>query len=152
MNPSLRAKLVMDAIHRAVSCDFQIASNLMGEILRNSNGQQMYGVCCGLADAARQTLVRLHGHQGPETQWALASQEPDEEPRHPAHTFSLRFITAFANGDMETCKALYLAAANATADDYAHSVIALLGDVARLARRALLELAEGGEGPAAHPH
>lgn len=152
MNPSLRAKLVMDAIHRAVDCDFQIASNLMGEILRGSNGQQMYGVCCGLADAARQTLIRLHGHQGPETMWALAPSDPADEPLHPAHSFSLRFITASANGDMDTCKALYLAAANASADDYAHSVIALLGDVARLARRALLELTESGEGPAAHPH
>nr|WTB35223.1 hypothetical protein OG781_42340 [Streptomyces sp. NBC_00830] len=152
MNSSLRAQLVMDAIRRAVDCDFQIASNLMGEILRNSEGRQMYGVCCGLADAARQTLVRLYGQQGPETLWALAAPDPDDEPLHPAHTFSLRFITAFANGDMETCKALYLAAADASADDYAHSVIALLGDVARLARRALLELAEGGEEPAPHPH
>ncbi|MGW3657180.1 hypothetical protein ACWD6R_16465 [Streptomyces sp. NPDC005151] len=152
MDYSLRAKLVMDAIRHAVDCDFQIASNLMGEIARNSNGQQMYGVCCGLADAARQTLVRLYGHLGPEMQWALAAPDPDDEPRHPAHTFSLRFITAFANGDMETCQALYLAASNASADDYTHSVIALLGDVARLARRALLELAEGGEEPAAHPH
>lgn len=152
MNSSLRAKLVMDAISRAVDCDFQVASNLMGEIFRNSTGQQIYGVCCGLADAARQTLVRLYGHQGPETMWALAPSDPDDEPQHPAHAFSLRFITAFANSDMETCQALYLAASKASADDYAHSVIALLGDVARLARRALLELAEGGEEPAAHPH
>lgn len=152
MNTSRRAQLLMDAITCAIDCDFQTASNLMGEILRNSDGKQMYGVCCGLADAARHTLLRLHGHQGPEMQWALAPQGPDDAPLHPAHAFSLRFITAFANDDMETCKALYLAATNATADDYAHSVIALLGDVARLARRALLELAEGGEMPAAHPH
>lgn len=152
MNSSTRAKLVMDAISRAVDCDFQIASNLMGEIFRNSTGQQIYGVCCGLADAARQTLLRLHGHQGPDTMWALAPSDPADEPLHPAHAFSLRFITAFANGDMESCQALYLAASKASADDYAPSVIALLGDVARLARRALLELAEGGEGPAAHPH
>ncbi|WP_406515576.1 hypothetical protein OH809_24920 [Streptomyces sp. NBC_00873] len=152
MNSSLRAKLVMDAISRAIDCDFQVASNLMGEIFRNSTGQQIYGVCCGLADAARQTLVRLYGHQGPETMWALAAPDPDYEPQHPAHAFSLRFITAFANGDMETCQALYLAASKASADDYAHSVIALLGDVARLARRALLQLAEGGEEPVADPH
>ncbi|WP_327349633.1 hypothetical protein OG772_20335 [Streptomyces sp. NBC_01321] len=152
MNSSLRAKLVMDAISRAIDCDFQVASNLMGEIFRNSTGQQIYGVCCGLADAARQTLVRLYGHQGPETMWTLAAPDPDDEPQHPAHAFSLRFITAFANGDMETCQALYLAASKASADDYAHSVIALLGDVARLARRALLQLAEGGEEPVADPH
>jgi len=152
MDTPRRAQLVRDVLQHAVNRDVDQAMQVMGEIAAASNGRQMYGVCCAFAEAARQTLVRLYGHPSPEGLWALAAPDPAEGPQHPAHAFSLRFITAYANGDLSTCKALYLAAANASPEDYSHSVTALLGDVARLARVALQELAAGSEKPTQHPH
>ena len=152
METPRRAQLVMDVLQHAVNRDVDQAIHVMGEIAAASNGRQMYGVCCALAEAARQTLVRLYGHPSPEGLWALAVPDPAEGPQHPAHAFSLRFITAYANGDLPTCEALYVAAANASPEDYSHSVTALLGDVAHLARVALEERTANGEAPAQHPH
>ncbi|MFF4504861.1 hypothetical protein [Streptomyces sp. NPDC001401] len=152
MDTSRRAQLVMDVLQHAINRDFDEAMQVMDEIAAASNGLEMYGVCCAFADAARQTLVRLYGHPSPEFLWALAAPDPAHGPQHPAHAFSLRFITAYANRDMPMCKALYLAAANANPEDYGHSVTALIGDVAHLARVALQELPAGGERPARHLH
>ncbi|WP_330306266.1 MULTISPECIES: hypothetical protein [unclassified Streptomyces] len=152
MDTPRRAQLVMDVLQHAVNGDHDRTVQVMGEIAAASTGEQMYGVCCAFAEAARQTLVRLYGHPSPEGLWALAAPDPADGPQHPAHAFSLRFITAYANGDMPTCQALYLAAASASADDFEHSVVALVGDVAHLACVALQELAADSEKPAQHPH
>ncbi|MCX4858299.1 hypothetical protein [Streptomyces canus] len=152
MDTHRRAQLVVDVLQHAVNSDFGRAMQVMSEIAAASDRRQMYGVCCGLADAARQTLVRLYGHPSPEGLWALAAPDPEHGPQHPAHAFSLRFITAYANGDLPTCEALHLAAASASQEDYEHSVIALIVDVANLASVALQELADDGEKPVQHPH
>lgn len=142
MDITRRVDLVMDVLQHAVNRDFDQAMRLMAEIAGASNGQQMYGVCCTIAEVGRQILVRLYGHQGPETLWALAAPDPADGPRHPAHTFSLRFITAFINRDLATCQALYLTAARASAEDYSHSLTSLVGDVTRLALHAMEERSE----------
>lgn len=139
MDNTRRADLVITAVNHAVTCNFEEAMAAIAEIAQASDGQQMYGVCCALAETGRQTLVRLYGQQHPETLRALAAPDPADGPVHPAHAFSLRFLTAFVNRDMATCEALYLAASRASGEDFAHSVTSLLGDVARLARHALLE-------------
>jgi hypothetical protein len=152
MDTTHRAQLVIDVLRHAVAGDHDEAMQLMAEIAQASDGQEMYGVCCALAEAARQTLVRLYGHPSPEGLWALVAPDPADGPRHPAHTFALRFITAFANDDMPTCQALYVTAARAGGKDYAHSVTALVGVVAHLTRIAREEPAADGETPATHPH
>ncbi|MGW1801683.1 hypothetical protein ACWCQN_38645 [Streptomyces sp. NPDC001984] len=152
MDTTRRAELVMDVVRHAITGDHDEAMRLMGEIAQASDGQQMYGVCCGLAEAGRQTLLRLYGHPSPEGLWALVAPDPADGPRHPAHTFALQFITAFANGDMPTCQALYTTAARAGAEDYAHSVTAIVGYVARLAQIEQEELAAADETPAIHSH
>lgn len=152
MSTTRRAQLVMDVLRHAVNGDHDGAMRLMAAIAQASDGQQMYGVCCALAEAARQTLVRLYGHPAPEALWALVAPDPADGPRHPAHTFALRFITAFANGDMPSCQALYVAAVRASGEDYAHSVTALVGVVAHLTQVALEEPAADDESPANHPH
>lgn len=145
-----RADMVITAVNRAVACDFEGAMTVMAEIADASDKQQMYGVCCALAEAGRQVLVRLYGNPGPETLWALAAPDPADGPRHPAHTFSLRFLTAFINRDLPTCQALYMAASHASGEDFAHSVTSLLGDVARLGRHVLLEELMGDPATTAH--
>ncbi|MFD5762252.1 hypothetical protein ACFWIZ_45730 [Streptomyces sp. NPDC127044] len=153
MDTPRRDQLVMNVLQNAVNHNHDRAMQVMGEIAAASTGRQMYGVCCAIAEAGRQTLVRLYGHPSPEGLWALTAPDPDNDcAQHPAHLFSLRFITAFANGDTPTCQALYLAAANASGEDYSHSLTALIGDVAHLARVALEELATEGEKSAQHPH
>ncbi|MDX2849263.1 hypothetical protein PV342_12490 [Streptomyces sp. PA03-3a] len=152
MDTSRRAELVMQAIRYAVDLGFSDASVRMAEIAAHSTGTQMYGVCCALAEAGRQSLIRVYGHPGPELLWALIAPDPaDGAPRDPARTFSLQFISSFANGDLKTCEALYVAAAKSSADDYTHSLIALLGDVANLARIEREEPAASREAAPTHP-
>ncbi|MFF3378097.1 hypothetical protein ACFYXF_34740 [Streptomyces sp. NPDC002680] len=153
MDTLRRGQLAKDVLQYAVNRNYDRAMQVMDEIAAASTGRQMYGVCCIFAAVGRQSLVRLYGHPSPEGLWALAAPDPDDAcAQHPAHLFSLRFITAFANRDMPTCQALYLAAASANAEDYSHSLAALIGDVAHLARVALEELARDGETPAPHPY
>jgi hypothetical protein len=153
MDTPRRDQLVMDVLQHAVNRNYQRAMQVMGEIAAASTRRQMYGVCCAIAEAGRQTLIRLYGHPSPEGLWALTASDPDNDcAQHPAHLFSLRFITSFANHDLLTCQALYLAAAKAGSEDYSHSLTALIGDVAHLARVALEELATEGEKHAQYPH
>ncbi|MFD7769884.1 hypothetical protein [Streptomyces sp. NPDC059787] len=152
MNTSRRAELIMDVLHHAINRDYEQAMEALGEIALASTGQDMYGVCCGIADAARQALARMYDAPASEHLWALASPDPADGPQHPAHAFSLRFIAAYLNGDMETCSALYLAAYRASNDDYSHSLIALISDAAHLARVAAQETAATPDKPTQHPH
>lgn len=152
MDTTRRAQLVLDIVQHAVDRNFDRAWNLLVEVADVSTGDQMYGVCCAFAETGRQALIRLYGNPGPEALWALTAHDPAEGPQHPAHAFAQRFLTAYANQDLPTCQALYLAASKASTEDYSHSVTALLGDVARLSRHALEELAADGETPATHPH
>jgi hypothetical protein len=146
------ARLVRDVIRHAVNGNVEEATRLLYVITQVSDNKQVYGVCCGAADAARQSLVRLFGHPSPEGLWAMAAPDPAHEVRHPAHTFALRFITAYTNEDLETCRALYRAAAGAGAECYVHSVTALFGVTAHLARLALEGLPADVDLPAVHPH
>jgi hypothetical protein len=95
----------------------------------------MFGVCCALAEAARQQLVKIHSPE-PKAFWAALPPTP-HGACYPAHLFSVRFLTAFANGDVDTCRALYGTALEASQDEYRLSIDALLMDVGRLARHAL---------------
>ncbi|MFI5799094.1 hypothetical protein [Streptomyces sp. NPDC051677] len=152
MDSHRRAHLVMDVLQHAINRDVDQTTQVISEIAAASNSRQMYGVCCAFAEVADRSLVRLYGHPSPEGLWALTAPDPAEGPQHPAHAFSLRFTTAYANRDLSTCEALYVAAALASPEDYSHSVIALLGDVARLARVAGEELAADSESLNQHPH
>ncbi|MFF3516145.1 hypothetical protein [Streptomyces sp. NPDC002573] len=153
MDTTRRAQLVMNVLQHAVAGDYDRTMQTMGKIAEATDRRQMYGVCRAFAEAGRQTLIHLYGHPSPEGLWAMVAPDPDDGcAQHPAHTFSLRFITAYANGDMPTCQALYLAAANASPENYGHSLTALIGDVAYLVRAAAQEPAADGEQPAQHPH
>ncbi|MET9412152.1 hypothetical protein ABZX90_41520 [Streptomyces sp. NPDC002935] len=103
--------------------------------------------------------LKLHdrpssGCTGPSPQllWALAAPDPAEGPQHPARNFSLRFITAYVNGDLPTCQALHQAAASAGPQGYEHFLKALIAGVSHLTRVALEEQTANGETPAQHPY
>ncbi|MGW2700856.1 hypothetical protein [Streptomyces sp. NPDC001340] len=151
MDTPRRAQLVIEMLQHAVNGNRDETMRVLGEIARACDGRQMYGVCCSVADAARQSLINLYGDPSIEGLWALAAPDPDEGCQHPAHAFALRFVSAYANEDMETCSALYLAAYRASPTDYGHSVTALVGLTGYLARAALEELAADSETPTAHP-
>ncbi|MGW0957294.1 hypothetical protein [Streptomyces sp. NPDC002545] len=152
MDTARRAELAMDVLNHALVGDANEAMQLMGEIAANSTAQEMFGVCCGFANSAQQTLVQLFGQPTQEGLWVLAAPDPDGGPAHPAHTFALRFVTAWCNGDVPMCQALYLAAVRASGKEYGHSVSALIGLTVHLARAAAEELAADSERPAQHPH
>jgi hypothetical protein len=152
MDTPRRAQLVTDVVQYAVSGNAAAAVRLLDVIVRGSDSGQIYGMCCGAADVARQSLVRLFGHPSQEGLWAMAAPDPAHDVVHPAHTFALRFITAYTNSDLETCRALYLAALGLGAEEYMHSVSALFSVTADLARLALEGLTADSDMPATHPH
>ncbi|WP_073947594.1 hypothetical protein [Streptomyces kebangsaanensis] len=152
MDTARRAELVMNVLNRAIAGDADEGARLLVEVAANSTGQQMFNVCCGFANVAEQVLVQLFGQPTQEGLWALAAPDPAGGPTHPAHTFALRFVTAWLNGDLPTCQALYIAAIRASGKDYARSVCALVGLTAHLARAAAEDLAADREKPAPHPH
>ncbi|MEU3342249.1 hypothetical protein [Streptomyces sp. NPDC006668] len=152
MDTFRRSQLVMEMLRHAANGNRDETMRVLVHIAQACDGQQMYNVCCGIADAARQSLIKLYGHPSPEGLWALAAPDPDEGCQHPAHTFALRFVSSYSNGDMETCSALYLAAYRASPADYGHSVTALIGLAGYLARAAAEELAANRDQPASHPH
>ncbi|MFE4424401.1 hypothetical protein [Streptomyces sp. NPDC056817] len=152
MDTPRRAELAMKVLNHAIVGDADEAMRLMGEIAANSDGKQMFGVCCGFANSAQQTLVQLFGQPAQESLWVLAAPDPAGGPTPPAHTFALRFVTAWCNRDLPTCQALYIAATLASGEEYAHSVSALIGLTVHLARVAAEELAADSEKPAQHPH
>ncbi|MFF3493764.1 hypothetical protein ACFYWS_20695 [Streptomyces sp. NPDC002795] len=152
MDHSQRAAATMQVLRHTVDRDADAAMDLMAEIFAFSDHTQMYGVCVGLAEAAHTALKNVYGQPGPETVWALAAPDPGSGPQHPAHVFSLRFLAAYANGDTAMCRALFGTTLSAAPHDFQHSVIALLGDAARLVRWSLEERAAGQDEPAPHPH
>ncbi|MFF3406666.1 hypothetical protein ACFYW8_10700 [Streptomyces sp. NPDC002742] len=137
---------------RDANGDFSQVAPARSDIAAATDGREMYGVCCALAEAARQALIRLYGHPSPQLLWALAAPDPAEGPQHPARNFSLRFITAYVNGDLLTCQALHQAAASAGSQGYEHFLKALIAGVSDLTRVALEERTANSETPAQHPY
>lgn len=149
MDTPSRSRLVL---LRAANGDFSQVAPARSDIAAATDGREMYGVCCGLAEAARQALIRLYGHPSPQFLWALAAPDPADGPQHPARNFSLRFIAAYVSGDLPTCQALHQAAASAGPHGYEHFLKALIASVFHLTRVALDERTANGETPAQHPH
>jgi hypothetical protein len=128
-----RTALVLEALEHVVDGQMREAARVMGEIGDHSDVGEMFGVCCVLAEAARQQLVKIHRPE-PDAFWAAMPPTPHGEC-YPAHLFAVRFVCAFANGDVDTCRALYGTALEASQDEYRLSIDALLVDVGSLARR-----------------
>jgi hypothetical protein len=132
-----RVSLIMRAIGQIIEQDGPAAADTLTEIGENSDGYQMFGVCCAMAEAAKHLLPKIFGPQPEDTFWVLESLVPGGLTDDPAKAFSVRFIVAWANGDRATAKALFDAAICASTEEYVDSVSALLIDVGGFARLAL---------------
>jgi len=135
------SQLVMDALAHAVSGNTDGAATALQTLGQQSNGSELYGVCCALAAAGTLALKRIYGDQAPRPgsagMWALEQLKPGALDDDPAKAFALRFLIAYANGDTDTCLALYDSAWKASDEQFIDSVSTLLADVAGITRLAL---------------
>ena len=87
-------------------------------------------------------LRKLYGDQAPKTPadgMFVLQVDPGAVGKDPAKAFSVRFLAAWANGDQDTCNALFTAATRASDEEYVDSVCALFADVVGITRLALNE-------------
>ena len=86
-------------------------------------------------------LRRIYGDKAPKTpddgMFILQELEPGAVGKDPAKAFSIRFLTAWANGDTDSTDALFTAATHASNEQYVDSVCALFADVIGITRLAL---------------
>jgi hypothetical protein len=128
--------LIKDAIGYAVAGDADRAADALQRLGENSDNNRMYGVCCALAAAGSAAMKKLYGPADGHIFWLESlTDKPVEDD--PAEAFAARFLVAYANGDTDTCLALYGAALRASGEEYVESVCALLSNVAGIARLVL---------------
>ena len=141
MDHTAASNLIFDALAHAVAGNSEKAADALTDLGRNSDDHQMYGVCCAIAGAGEHMLRRLYGDQAPapgsDGMFVLGELVPGALAADPPEAFALRFLTAYANGDTDTCMALFNAALQSDGDQYVDSVCALLAHVAGLCRLAL---------------
>lgn len=139
-NPHPLTALVWEALEHAVSGNGAAAAEALCRIGTSADGHGVYGACCAFAEAGKLTLHQLYGGQIPaEAHWGIAELQSGALAASPPRTFALRFLTAYANGQRDTCLALFNAAINASDDEYVDSVSALLATVGQLGQLALRE-------------
>lgn len=134
--------LLFRAIGYAAHGEAEQAATALQAIGDSSDGHRMYGVCCGIATAGTHALKKLYGKAAEQADgWAMAELEPGKSSA--TELFAFRFLTAYSNGDTDTCLALYDAAIHASDEEYVDSICALLTLVASLIRLALDEMDAG---------
>lgn len=142
MDSHAATALVMDALANAIAGNADGAATVLETLgQQDDDGHLMYGVCCALASAGHFALKKIYGDRAPRPgsggMWAMEQLRPGALDDDPADTFSLRFLIAYANGDTDTCLALYETACRASDEQYVKSVIALLKNVAGITSLAL---------------
>ncbi|MFE6186478.1 hypothetical protein ACFQ6U_18845 [Streptomyces sp. NPDC056465] len=135
MDHIARLVRVVEAVDAVVSSRPSKAVRLMEEISTFSSTEEMYGVCRLLAEMGRQLLVQIHDPASGQP-WEMKEPEPHGRC-HPAHVFSVRFITAYANDQDEQCKALFAVLLDAEPQEFTDGIMALLVDIGDLSCRVL---------------
>lgn len=134
------APLVWEALEHACTGNGRGAADALYRIGTSTDDHGVYGACCAFAEAGHQILCRIYGDQIPaEAQWGIAELEPGTLAADAPKTFAVRFLVAYANGQRDTCLALFNAAVNASGEDYVDSVSALLVTVGQLGQLAFRE-------------
>lgn len=133
--------LIFDAIAHAVDGNASEAATALMTIGQNADNNLMYGVCCAIASAGTHALGLVYGDRAPKPgttdMYVLQELVPGTAETDPPKAFAMRFLTAYANGDTDTCMALFNAALRSSDDEFVDSVCALLADVAGIYRLAL---------------
>lgn len=144
MDTDTASQLVYEALAHGVAGDTEGAFTKLNAVCETADSPRMYGVCCGLAETGAHMLRKLYGDHAPKTpedgMFILQELEPGAVDKDPAKAFSVRFLTAWANGDQDTTDALFTAATHASDEQYIDSVCALFADVVGITRLALNEL------------
>lgn len=144
MDTDTASQLIYEALAHAVAGDTEGAFDRLNSVCEQADRPRMYGVCCGLAEAGAHMLRKLYGDRAPKTpedgMFVLHELQPGAVDKDPAKAFSIRFLTAWANGDRDTTDALFTAATRASDEQYVDSVCALFADVVGICRLALDEL------------
>ncbi|MFJ2675085.1 hypothetical protein [Streptomyces sp. NPDC087525] len=137
MDHAEASKLIFTALTHAVAGDSDAAATSLESLGTQSDNNQMYGVCCAIAEAGKHVLPRLFGEQPADSMVVLQELEPGAALADPHRAFALRFLTAYANNDQPMTLALFDTALAAGGEQYVESVCALLAEVAGLCRLAL---------------
>ncbi|MFI1562151.1 hypothetical protein ACH4ZX_03655 [Streptomyces sp. NPDC020490] len=141
MSTEEASKLIFEALAHGVAGDRDNAIGKLNSVCEDADGPRMYGVCCALAGAGAHMLRRIYGDKAPKTpeegMFVLQELQPGAMGDDPAKAFSVRFLTAWANGDTDTTDALFTAATRASGEQYIGSVCALFADVIGITRLAL---------------
>lgn len=120
----------------AMDRDADEVARLLGEIADTYDASGMYGVCCALAQSVL-TLAWPEFKRGNGTLndgEMLAIQKIPGGRDDPHTLWAARFLAAYANGDMDTCDALFF---GSMPDEDAHAggVVALIAFAADIARQ-----------------
>lgn len=141
MDTEAASQLVLEALAHAVAGNSDGAATTLMTLGQQSDAARMYGVCCALAGAGTIALQKIYGDRAPRPEsgdmWVMEQLKPGALNDDPPKAFAARFLVAYANGDTDTCLALYDAAFKASDDEYGESIVALLADVAGITRLAL---------------
>lgn len=139
MTSDERADAVWTMLGYAVEGDASGAALSLATIGASSTSDEMYGVCCAIAEAAKAVLKRMF----PCMIWAPSAYLVahgvcrNRLTADAADAWAAEFIVAYANGDTAATNALYSAALTSGADRYSDSVCALLASFAGLAQTQL---------------
>ena len=131
MDMETRTQMIWDMMGANFTGDHDRAIDLLNEIAYNSDANEMFSVCCGVASLGKQVLEKLMLPQGisfaPGVAAAYLNPEVVREHENtPDELFALRFIGAVTNGDIETASALYDVALEAPGDQFTASVCSLV--------------------------
>ncbi|WP_413102263.1 hypothetical protein [Streptomyces sp. Inha503] len=141
MDQEQAARLTYEAIAHAVAGEADQAATNLITLGQGSDDNQMYGVCCAIAEAGAHMLRKIYGDRAPKTpdegMWAIQPLKPGAVDENPPKAFAVRFLIAYANGDQQTTLALFNAALHSDGNQYVDSVCALLADVAGITRLAI---------------
>jgi len=138
------AQLSFRALAHATAGEGDQAASLLTTIATNADTHQMYGICCGFAEAGKLMLTRIFGDQapGPGGMWVLEQIKPGALD-DPAEAFAARFLVAYANGDKVMTLDMYQALLESDPDTYTDSVCTLLAEVAGICRTAIKQKRRG---------
>lgn len=140
MDLAERAEAVWTMLGHAIDGDAEQAAHSLMALGQQSTTVEMYGVCCGIAEAGAAVLRQMY----PAMIWApssymtvLREMQPGGLDSDPPATWAARFLVGYANRDSDQTNALFDAAIADGPDFFADSVCALLGLFAGLGRAEL---------------
>ena len=129
MDEQIESGLIIEMIAASATGEPQRAGELLAQIAESRPTGDMFPVCCAVASVGHQAMVMAAGGVVPGGMfWA-----PEPNPGEPAEVeFARRFLAAWANGDVDICRALYGARNAEPGYALADSVIALIVFVGKL--------------------